>query len=258
MNIYEINHVSQENSHTPLDLDFKITDGLVMYVCLELDIDCKMSDSGKILIYFEEEDVKEQLIQTLKYYKSNGYFSSKIKNIDKINEILLLWNGDILWENEYYLVGKMVKQGSIYNVEYSYMTDIDEWMTITLSNITLNKLPQVILKTSFDNFEENMKSVGNIIKLNNKIYLAEILGLHDIYDVVIKYYNIIELNQNILEKNLSDQQLLINFPIEILYMKKETYDGNYLIGNIRFFKKTNKKLLWSSSIVNYFNLKSVF
>ena len=265
----------------------EISDGIVQYYCDKNDIEWKYSNGKLILNLSEDKTYRDNEINEMNYilksYLNKGYFSVLKENIDKVNELLLLWDGEIIWDNSgactfdhspCFVVGKIKMCKYIANMKCYFMTNADKWINKTIGYIENDKLPLVFLKNNYPNFENilveySLSVYGEeffIEKICENTYLVELIGLHDIYNIYEKY------STNKVSINFSNQPYLISEYLigavqgkdlslnieDILGLTDDTNENSYLVKKSQYKFEDNCDLIWCQLIEKYFHSKSVF
>src|SRR6056297_4031910 len=83
-----------------------VSTGLMMYICMELDIDFEYKDDDVLKINYDEGNL-DDIEWMVESYKSKNYFSVFNEDCQLVEQFVELWGGEILFVNELFIVGKL-------------------------------------------------------------------------------------------------------------------------------------------------------
>ncbi len=192
-----------------VNFNVTVSEGIIQYYCNENNVEYKYVNRQLRLNLPDDKTYQDNMIDEIEYilqsYLSRGFFSVEGKYIDKIKELMLLWNGEILWTSDeidsskVFIVGKIKMCENITNNKYYFMTDSDKWVNKTIEDIEHDNLPLIFLKNDYQDFEKNFVEYSLstydqtffIKKIHTDLlahtYLVELIGLHDINNIYEKY-----------------------------------------------------------------------
>jgi len=274
-----------------VDFETEISDGIIQYYCEKNNIKWKYSGKKLMLELPDDKTYRDNMIDDMLYilksYLNQGFFSVPKDKIDKINEIILLWDGEIIWKNSPdFVVGKIKMCRNIANMKCYFMTNSDKWINKTITDIENDKLPMVCLKNDYPNFENifvkyssfhynqvfSIKKISDNSNDHSETYLVELIGLHDIYKIYEKYSKYkVSINFSnepyLISESLVRNDKYIDYESEMdkyvseIFEQYEYVDESklpYLILKTQYEKDDNCDLIWCKSIQKYFNSRSVF